>query len=237
MLTAAALVRETMAPSQRVQAIFQVAGGAGSIVADSHPDGSLRGLVRRPTGAETLTIVDGSLLQVMRTLPRGQVHKGVVAVPPAGGISDAVMTYMQGSEQVVSVISVSSRSEGDDLVAAGGYVVQLLPEVSDAVLAVMTERLNDFPTMERFLGGAGASPERLMEELLYGMDFTELDRSPLRFGCQCSQVRVLASLATLARADIEDLMRDGSPLEINCEYCGVEYHVEPEQLRVLLSEA
>lgn len=237
MVTGAILVRETMAPRQRVQGILQGAGARGKVVADSNPGGAARGLVRTPDGSGTVALGPGALLQMMRTLPNGDLQRGVVEVPSSEGISGALMSYMQSSEQVVSAISVGTVIEGDTVRAAGGYVVQLLPELEEGPLMVMTERLREFPPMERLLRGDLASPTALTDELLYGMPFTRLDESPLRFECGCSELRVLGSLATLGRADIEHLMEDGQPLEIQCDYCGAEYRISPERLRGLLDPA
>ena len=60
-----------------------------------------------------VTIGPGSLLQVLRTMPRGSIHQGVVEVPERAGISGALMAYMQESEQVASVISVCTQLDGD----------------------------------------------------------------------------------------------------------------------------
>ena len=227
-----------MAPNLRVQAILKGAGGRGSLVADSHPDGSNRGLVNFGTkargGADELSVDGGALLQVMRTLPSGMLHQGVVEVPPGAGISGALMAYMQDSEQVVSMIAVATVLDADDVVAAGGYIVQLLPEVERGPLMIMTERLQDFASLDEVLRATGASPDALLDELLFGMPYARLDESALAFGCHCSQVRVVSSLATLPRADVEELVRDGKVLEIRCDYCGKDYEVYPAQLRSLL---
>jgi molecular chaperone Hsp33 len=159
----------------------------------------------------------------------------VVEVPTDGRISTALMSYLQTSEQVVSMVSVGARA-GDDgtITDAGGYIIQLLPELEEHMLMLMTERLEDFRSVAELFDGVAASPEELLSELLYGIPHTILDESDVRFDCSCSQVRVLASLGTLGRADIEELMRDGTDLEMSCDYCGKEYHVSPEQLRGML---
>jgi molecular chaperone Hsp33 len=244
LLTGAVLVREAMAPNLRVQGILKGASGKGSLVADSHPDGTSRGLVNFGAGGGAISVGKGALLQVMRTLPSGMLHQGVVEVPEpapdaargprAGGISGGLMAYMQDSEQVVSTIAVATVLEGDAVIAAGGYIVQLLPEVERGPLLVMTERLADFESLEEVLR-SGASPDTLLDELLYGMPFTRLEESSLSFACRCSQVRVVSTLATLPRGDIEDLLRSGEVLEIRCDYCGKEYQVLPVQLRSLLT--
>ena len=243
LITGAIVLREAMAPRLRVQAILKGAPGAGSMVADSHPDGTSRGLISFGAGKSAPAagpsdgdgIPDGALLQVMRTLPSGSLHQGMVEVPAGGGISGALMQYMADSEQIVSTIAVSATVDGDHVRAAGGYMVQLLPEVERGPLMIMTERLAALPNLADVLLAPDVTPDVLLGELLYGMPYTRLEESPLSFGCNCSQVRVVASLATLPRSDVEELIRDGEVLEISCDYCGRQYHIAPVELRTLLT--
>ena len=237
LITGAILYRETMAPSLRVQSILHGLGNKGQLVADSLPSGGARGLVRPPKDSPMVIIERGSILQMMRTLPRGDLHRGVVQVPESGSISDALMVYMQESEQIVSMISVGCVMDGNDVRAAGGYIVQLLPELEESMLAIMTERLKDFRRVEELFDTAASTPETLMDELLYRMPYTKLSQSDLHFECACSEVRVMTTLASLPRSDIEELMADGSDIEMTCDYCGAEYHVQPEQLRGLLDDS
>jgi len=235
LITGAVLAREAMAPRLRVQGILTSATGKGSLVADSHPDGTSRGLVNFGKGGGGIDVGKGALLQVMRTLPSGMLHQGVVEVPEGGGISGALMAYMQDSEQVVSMIAVCTVLDGDEVLAAGGYIVQLLPEVERGPLMIMTARLEDFERLDSLLAGKDASPDDLLGELLHGMPFARLESSELSFACHCSRVRVMTSLSTLPRSDIEDLVKDGKILEIRCDYCGQEYAVAPTELRALLT--
>jgi molecular chaperone Hsp33 len=237
LLTGAILFRETMAPQLRVQGIVKAAHGRGSLVADSHPSGMTRGLIQLPEGASELDLGDGTVMQVMRTLPNGRVIQGVVEVPSTGGVSRALMAYMQTSEQVVSMIAVGTVMREDDVVSAGGYIVQLLPEVDRGPLLVMTERLRDFETIQSQLCDEEFSPEWLLEQLLYGMPFTRLEESGVGFECWCDQLRLMSALATLDRKDVEHLVAAGEVLEISCDYCGKEYSIAPVQLRGLLEQS
>ncbi len=236
LLTGAVLVRETMSPGLRVQALLKGANGSGRFVADSYPDGATRGLVSLPEGRKDVVFGEGALLQMMRTLPNGALHSGIVEVPEAGGISGALMQYMHDSEQIFSVISVGALVEGGEVKAAGGFIVQLLPELKDELLMVMTERLRDFTSMEPLLR-ASMTPEGLLAELLYGMPYTTLEERPLRFECQCSAVRVVGSLGTLPATELAELVAAGEMLHIACDYCGKSYEVQPETLRGLLEKS
>jgi molecular chaperone Hsp33 len=231
LLTGAILVREAMAPQLRVQGILKGASGRGSLVADSYPDGSTRGLVNFGARKEELDVKGGALLQVMRTLPNGMLHQGVVEVPDGGGVSGALMAYLQDSEQVVSVIAVTALvDDKHDVVAAGGYLVQLLPEVERGPLMIMTERLQQGLELDQVLRRDGTAGG-LLDEVLFGMPYTRVGQSPLRFECRCSETRLLASLATLPASDIEEILESGEMLEIRCDYCGREYTLAPEALR------
>ena len=230
-LSGTVLVRLTMAPDYRVQGIVRGAGGRGTLVGDSHPDGTARGLVQRPEDVEAIELGPGALMQMMRSLYTGQVHRGVVEV----GVSGALMSYFQASEQIEGVASVGCVVEGGAIVAAGGYMVQLLPEVSRAPLAIMTERLDaDFSDRDAVLRTLQRDPASLLAEILHGMPFEQTQDTSLRFGCRCSSLRVLNSLATLPRSDIEDLMTSEEPLHITCDYCGQVYELAPKDLAGLL---
>lgn len=237
LVTGSVLFRETMAPNLRVQGILKGSGGSGSLVADSHPSGKTRGLVQLGGGAREVSIGPGAIMQMMRTLPNGKINQGFVEVPESGSISRALMEYMQTSEQVVSMLAMGTLLERDRVAAAGGYLVQLLPEVGRGPLMVMTERLKDFESIDAQLREPGFTPEALLEELLYGMPFTRLEESPVGFECWCNELRVVSAIATLPKPDIEHLLSSGEVLEIACEYCKREFRLPPARLQGLLNES
>jgi molecular chaperone Hsp33 len=234
LITGAILFRETMAPELRVQSVLRGSGSSGSLVADSHPSGQTRGLVQLSKGSTEIGLGRGAVIQMMRTLPNGRINQGVVEVPEEGGVSRSLMAYMQTSEQVLSMIAVSTLLAGDQVVAAGGYMVQLLPEVGRGPLMLMTERLQDFENIDAQLRDGDFSPSWLLEQLLYGMPFTRLQENQIGYGCWCDELRVMSTLATLPRADIEHLLSGDEVLEISCEYCKRDYHISPARLRGLL---
>jgi molecular chaperone Hsp33 len=238
LVTGSVLFRETMAPDLRVQGILKGLGGSGSLVADSHPSGKTRGLVQLANGATEVSVGPGAIMQMMRTLPDGKINQGFVEVPEGdSSISRALMEYMQTSEQVVSMLAMGTLFEQDRVTAAGGYLVQLLPEVGRGPLMVMTERLKDFENIDGLLKDANFTPEVLLEELLYGMAYTRLDASPVGFECWCNELRVVSAIATLPRADIEHLLSTGEVLEIACEYCKREFRIPPARLQGLLNQS
>jgi len=237
LLTGSILFRETMAPNLRVQGIIKGSGGSGSLIADSHPSGQTRGLIQLKGGKKEIELEQGAVLQLMRTLPNGRINQGVVEVPKDGGISHSFMAYMQTSEQVISMLAVGTLFDGKRVVSAGGYLVQLLPEVGRGPLMVMTERLHEFESIDAQLRDAAFTPSWLLDELLYGMPFTRLEESSVRFECWCDELRVVTALASLSRDDLEHLLSTNEVLEIACEYCKRDFRIAPARLRGLLEQS
>jgi molecular chaperone Hsp33 len=234
LITGAVLLRETTSPGRRVQILMRDRHG-GVLVADAMPDGSNRGIVN-PGAADAVIDAGGdTTMQVSYTMRTGALHQGLVDVPAGSDLSDALMRYMQQSEQTVSVISVSALGDGaDGLVAAGGYVVQLLPEAERPALRAMTRHLDGLDSLEHLLAGQVTSSRDLVSRLLLGFDHAELADSPLCFGCTCSEERVLGGLARLAPEDVASLVDSATPLEVRCDACGRRYDIDPAELRAFV---
>ena len=234
LVTGAVLVRETMAPGLRVQCIVKAKGSAGTLVADAHPDGTSRGLVQARKATAPI-VAPGAVMQMMRTLPSGALHQGYVELP-SDEVSAALMEYMQQSEQVESVIAVGTLVAADGAPsAAGGYVVQLLPEAHLDALAVMTERLSRLAPIGELLTSGRAAPRALVAELFGDMKHTILEDKALRFGCNCSHERVIAGLASVGTIEVRAMRDENKTFEITCDYCKKEYEIHPPDLDRILA--
>lgn len=237
LLTATVLFRQTMAPGLRVQGILRAADGKSAMVADSHPSGATRGLIQPAGDSADFDLGAGALLQMMRTLQDGRVNQGVVAVGQPPSVSQALMSYMQTSEQTVTMAAVGTLLEGDTVTASGGYLVQLLPDAPRDSLMIMTERLQDFRSVDPQLAHPEFSPSWLLSELLHGMPFDQTAEEAVRYECWCDELRVVAALATLDRAELAELVSPGKVLEISCDYCGKEFRIPPGRLKGLLNDS
>ena len=237
LVTSSVLFRETMSPNLRVQWHLRAPDDKGSLLADAHPSGATRGLLQLGKGQTDLDLERGSTLQVMRTLPNGQINQGIVQLDGDAGIADAFMLYMQRSEQIQSVIALGARFDDGTLVKAGGFVVQLLPDLNRAHLAIMIERLRDFEMLREQLQDEKFDASWLLSELLWGMPHTQTGSSDVRSECWCSEVRVMGALTSLGRDEISQLAKSSELLEIDCDYCRHHYEIAPSRLQGLLDQS
>ena len=228
LITGAILVRETTQPSRRVQMVWRDRRGR-SLVADALPDGINRGMVN-PGEAEVVAEDGDHVLSVNYTLPNGELHQGLISVPGTDDMGTTIMRYFKQSEQITAMVAVGAVAGPGGVRVAGGYVVQLLPEATPDVIDAMMARLQELESIEELLTGRGATAAELAAAVFAGFEHAELASSPLRFGCTCSETRVMLSILTLPDADVESII-DGDPLEVRCDACGTAYTIDPDAVR------
>jgi molecular chaperone Hsp33 len=234
--TGAVLVRETMAPDLNVQIYLRGQDGS-NLIADTHPDGMTRGLLSIRETPDPLTLGPQTQLQVTRVLPGNRLHQGIIETTDEHGISGALTSYMLHSEQITSWIEVHTCFDDGLPAVAGGFIVQILPEVTEEGLRAMTSHLEALPPFPTLLRQTLADPDALMHTLMNGIEHTILERRDVHFGCNCSHVRFLSAIATIARQDIQELVDEGQVVSTTCDYCGASYSISTEQLRSLLQQA
>jgi molecular chaperone Hsp33 len=225
LMTGAVLIRETTQPARRVQVSWRDRRG-GVVVADALPDGSNRGLVN-PGVANAVDPGGDHIMQVTYTLPTGTLHQGIVAIPEHLDLGSALMRYMHDSEQVVTMIGVGATA-GLEVVA--GYLIQVLPEAPRGVVEVLSAHLETLPPFAELIGDG--DPRELATRVLPDIDHVELAASELRFGCTCSEARVISSILTLDEAELAAILA-GDALDVRCDGCGQSYHVETQAIAAM----
>jgi molecular chaperone Hsp33 len=113
---------------------------------------------------------------------------------------------------------------------AGGYLVQILPGADRGALEQMTERLGAMPAAGELLASAPTA-DQLLERLAGDGGFERLTDAALRFGCTCSEERILTGLRSLAREDLDEMLAAADDLDIRCDACGRRYAVTMDVLR------
>ena len=77
----------------------------------------------------------------------------------------------------------------------------------------------------------------ILERLLGDMDLTFNDTVPAEFYCNCSKERVSRALISVGRKDLNEMIQDGKPVELNCHFCNTNYVFTVEELKELLRKS
>lgn len=149
-------------------------------------------------------------------------------------IAEDLTYYFATSEQVPSSVGLGVLMNRENTVRqAGGFIIQLMPFAEEEIIGKLEENLKKITSVTALLE-EGMTPEQILELLLEGLSPVITDRMPVAFTCNCSKERIEKVLVSLGREELEDMVADGQPIEVNCHFCGKSYTFSLEELKGLL---
>lgn len=244
LLLAAASLKEA---EQLLSVEIRGGGPAGRILATANGAGEVRGLVGNPhVHAESVNpgklnvagvVGNSGYLSVTRDLGMREPYSGMVELQ-SGEVGDDLAHYLLRSEQTPSAVGVGVYVVPDGRVdAAGGFLVQLLPGLSDEEIALVERQIAALPHPTRLIRD-GLTPEQVLERVFAG-DVELLDRYPVRFACPCSRERFQAAIVTLGSDEISRIIEEeeNEHTEVVCHFCNEAYYFTPDQMQEILTEA
>jgi molecular chaperone Hsp33 len=231
-------------PPQKVSLQLQGRGPLREVFAEADWQARTRGYVKRPL--IHLGLKDGKLdvgraigegtLSVLKDLGLREPYFGSTPLR-TGEVATDLAYYLAVSEQVPSAVSLGVHVNADNSVgAAGGFMVQALAGAPGATVAQVEEALRSAPACSAMVL-QGLSPQEMLEQALGGrVAFQVLERRRPRYHCPCGRQRVLDALASLGRAELQELLGRRQPTEVTCKFCQRHYVIEKEELQRLLEE-
>lgn len=220
-------------------------GGAAkgmTVTADSQ--GNVKGYpqvsdVMLPPNAKGKLDVGGALglgiLSVIKDMGMKEPYVGQVALQTSE-IAEDLTYYFATSEQVPSAVGLGVLMNRDNTVKqAGGFIIQLMPYTEETVIGALEKKVAEVTSVTDLLE-QGIMPETLLEKMLgeFGVEIT--DKIPVKYACNCSKERVTRAIASIGKMDIQEMIDDNEPIEVNCQFCDKHYVFMPEELKELLEQ-
>ena len=149
-------------------------------------------------------------------------------------IAEDLTYYFATSEQVPSSVGLGVLMNRDNTVKqAGGFILQLMPFCDEEIISKLEKRLAEVTSVTAMLD-EGCTPEMILDRLLGDMDLVINDTVPTEFYCNCSKERVSRALISVGRKDLNEMIQDGKPVELNCHFCNTNYVFTVEEMKELL---
>ncbi len=152
-------------------------------------------------------------------------------------IAEDLTYYFATSEQVPSSVGLGVLMEKDNTVkCAGGFIIQLMPFTEEEVIDRLEENLKKVTSVTSLLA-EGLTPEELLGVVLEGFDLEITDTSDTRFFCNCDRQRVEKALISIGKKELQEMINDGEPIEMNCHFCNTNYVFTVDELKELYRKA
>ena len=220
-------------------------GPIGGITVTSDSRGRVKGYVLHPevllpaTARGKLDVggaVGKGFLNVIKDMGLKEPYVGQVDLQ-TGELGDDLTYYFAASEQVPSSVGLGVLMEHSNTVRqAGGFIIQLMPFTDEKVVDKLEQKLAAIRPVTAMLDD-GMSPEDILEELLGEFQVEITDRLPAEFYCNCDKQRVEKVLVSLGEKELQSIIADGKPIEVNCHFCNKNYTFSIEELKELLRKS
>lgn len=170
-------------------------------------------------------------LSVVKDLGLREFFTGQVEIV-SGELGDDFTYYLVSSEQVPSSVGVGVLVNPDNtILAAGGFIIQLMPGTDDETITKIEQRLSQVEPISKLIQ-KGLTPEEILEEVL-GEKPEILETMPVRFHCPCSKERFETAILGLGKKEIQDMIEEDGQAEAVCHFCNEKYLFTKEELEGL----
>ena len=243
LLTAGAMMGVMMKGEKDLLTLRIHAGGPlNGITVTADSKGRVKGYVGNPNvilpanskgKLDVAKAVGVGFMDVIKDMGLKEPYLGQCALQTSE-IAEDLTYYFATSEQVPSSVGLGVLMNRDNTVKqAGGFILQLMPFCDEEIISKLEKRLAEVTSVTAMLD-EGCTPEMILDRLLGDMDLVINDTVPTEFYCNCSKERVSRALISVGRKDLNEMIQDGKPVELNCHFCNTNYVFTVEEMKELL---
>ncbi|MBT2648871.1 Hsp33 family molecular chaperone HslO [Bacillus sp. ISL-34] len=244
-MTAGVMMGGMLKGEEKLTIKIEGGGPIGSILVDSNAKGEVRGYVTHPQTHFDLNeqgkldvrraVGTDGLLTVVKDIGLRDNFSGQVPLV-SGELGEDFTYYFVTSEQVPSSVGVGVLVNPDNsILAAGGFIIQLMPGTSEDTISKIENRLSTITPVSKMIQ-SGMTPEEILTEILGEGNVNILEKMDVQFSCQCSRERIANALISLGQAEIRDIIETDGQAEAHCHFCNQTYQFSKEELEELEAE-
>ncbi|WP_410772321.1 Hsp33 family molecular chaperone HslO [Fontibacillus sp. BL9] len=242
-VTAAAMMGAMLKGEERLSIQVKGDGPIGQIVADANAKGEVRGTVTNPhvqlpSNSKGKLDVAGAVgttgfIHVTKDLGLKDPYRGSVPII-SGELGEDFTYYFALSEQTPSAVGLGVLVDTDSsVIVAGGFIIQLLPGLSDPEIDAIERAVSQLPPVTSLLD-QGLELEEMLRWIL--PDVKVLDEMDIIFSCNCSWERVERTLISLGKDELIQLRDEDKETEVVCDFCNEVYTFGQKELDDLIAK-
>ncbi|KAA0760976.1 MULTISPECIES: redox-regulated molecular chaperone HslO [Bacillus cereus group] len=242
-LTAGTMMGAMLKGEQKLTIKVEGNGPIGPILVDAHANGDVRGYVTNPhvdfegTEQGKLRVYQAvgteGFVTVIKDIGMREPFIGQSPIV-SGELGEDFTYYFAVSEQTPSSVGVGVLVNGDDsILAAGGFILQIMPGAQEETISFIEDRLQKIPPVSTLIE-QGLSPEELLYAVLGEDKVKVLETMDVQFNCTCSRERIESVLISLGKTELEQVREEEEETEVHCHFCNERYKFSKEDITNLI---
>ncbi|BBF44067.1 chaperonin [Lachnospiraceae bacterium KM106-2] len=246
LLTAGAMMGSMMKSEKDLLTLqIQCSGPIKGLTVTADAKGDVKGYVYNPnvmlppSEAGKLDVgkaLDLGVLSVIKDMGLKEPYVGQTQLV-TGEIAEDITYYFANSEQVPSSVALGVLMNKDNTVRqAGGFIIQLLPFAEDSVIDQLEAKIKEITSITSLLD-QDMTPEMILEHVLGDFGLEIMDKMDTKFDCNCSKERVEKAIVSIGKKDIQEMIDDNKPIEVNCHFCNTNYEFSVDELKEIIKRS
>ena len=180
--------------------------------------------------------VDLGVLSVIKDMGLKEPYVGQTHLV-SGEIAEDLTYYFATSEQVPSSVALGVLMNKDNTVKqAGGFILQLMPFTEERIINRLEEKLGEITSITSMLDD-DMTPEMILEYILGEFGLEIMDKIPTKYECNCTKERVEKAIVSIGKKDIQEMIDDNKPIEVNCHFCNTNYTFNINELKEIIKRS
>ncbi|OCS92230.1 Hsp33 family molecular chaperone HslO [Caryophanon latum] len=245
-ITATVMMGAMLKGDDKITVKIEGDGPTGPLIIDADAKGDVRGYVTNPHVHFELNeqgkldvrraVGTAGTLTIVKDLGMRDMFSGQTPIV-SGEIAEDFTYYFATSEQVPSSVGLGVLVNPDNTVlAAGGFILQLMPGCEDETITAIEQHLVTIEPVSKMIE-KGYTPEQILEAVLGEEGQVEvLSKMPVQFQCQCSKERFGAAIIGLGVGEIQQMIDEDGQAEAHCHFCEEKYMFSKQELEGLIQE-
>ncbi|MBQ6529338.1 MAG: Hsp33 family molecular chaperone HslO [Clostridia bacterium] len=248
LLTGAAIMGAATLKNDTDSLTLQIKGEGDikDLVAVTDSQSRVRGYISnpyidRPLNKEGKLDVGGAVgqgyLSVIRDLGMREPYIGQIPLV-SGEIADDLTYYYAKSEQIPTSVALGVLVDTDgSVLAAGGFMIQLMPEATEEMAEELEKLLKEVPPVTKMIRD-GLDAEDILFEITYGFSMLCENKFIVpKYECKCTRERMERALISIGKDELRSLIDEQGSAEMTCRFCDNKYNFTKEELEELLRQA
>lgn len=154
----------------------------------------------------------------------------------SGELAEDFTLYFAESEQKPSSVALSVLVDIDGSIkAAGGILIQLLPQTPDDIIDQIETFLKKLPPLNEIFS-EDQTTEQVFERLFEPFNMKVLETYHPNWYCDCSRERMEKALLSVGAETLTEIIEEDGKAELVCQFCLEHYGFTKSELEQLLKE-
>lgn len=229
-LCATVLMSATIKFEGKISLQLQGQGIVRLVLVQVTHDRVLRGIIKwdgETEGKGFRELIGDAQLAITIEPDKGKRYQGLV--PLEHDRLDACLeTYFLRSEQIPTQIWLSASQTG-----SAGFLIQKLPGHGDELSSEEWEHISILARSVTDDELLNLPNETMLFRLFHQETVRIFDLQPVTYRCMCSRSRCESAIVSLGKTEIDDIIDEGNPVSMSCDFCGTEYQFSIEEIKEL----